>query len=60
MELRMFLGLSPGNIRKVKVALKPELRRFDHARGNNVTKEEPVVGWRSDVEIYPSKLADSG
>jgi hypothetical protein len=44
----------------VKLALKPRWRRFDHARGNNVTKEEPVVGWRSDVEIYPSKLADSG
>lgn len=56
----MFLGLSQGNIRMVKLALKSQLRRFDHARGNNVTKEELVVGWRSDVEIYPSKLVDSG
>jgi hypothetical protein len=47
------LGVSEGNIRLVKVVLKPALRRFGNAHGDNLTVEEPIVGWRQEVEVYP-------
>ncbi|RYG96471.1 MAG: hypothetical protein EON58_12015 [Alphaproteobacteria bacterium] len=54
------LGLSQIKILMVKLALKPELRRFGNAHGDNLSKEEQVIGWRSDVEVYPPQRVVSG
>jgi hypothetical protein len=54
------LAISQGNIRLVKLVLKPELRRFGNLYGENLAVEEPVRGWRSAVEVYPSQRVVSG
>jgi hypothetical protein len=54
------LGESEGNIQLVKVVLEPSLRRFGNAHGENLTIEEPIVGWRQEVEVYPPQRVVSG
>jgi hypothetical protein len=54
------LDISQDNIRMVKLVIRPALRKFGNVHGDNLEAEEVVVGWRSEIEIYPPQRVVSG
>lgn len=51
-DTRNYLVSTRGDIRMMKLVIRPELKRFGNAQGEDLTKEEIVGGWNVVTEDY--------
>jgi hypothetical protein len=49
-----FLSAGPRVAPFLRLMRSPELRKFGKLKGTTLSSEEPIAGWKGDVDTYPS------